>query len=78
MVEWEVEPQPELMHTVPSAGSAPSIYMYCTPLPKEFLIEYRSVIDSKLFVTDLDPSFQKVIDPDPTFQMFRIWLRIRP
>jgi hypothetical protein len=29
-----------------------------------------SVVDSKIFVTDLDPTFQRVtdLDPDPTFK----------
>jgi hypothetical protein len=32
------------------------------------LMVFCSVVDPKLFVTDPDPSFQRVTDPDPTFK----------
>jgi hypothetical protein len=41
-----------------------------------------SVVDPKLFVTDLDPNpdltFQRVPDPDLTFEKLLIRFRIRP
>jgi hypothetical protein len=36
---------------------------------------FGSAVDPKLFFSDPDPNFLRVLDPDPTFQKF--WIRIR-
>jgi hypothetical protein len=40
------------------------------------VVDATSVEDPILFVTDPDQTFQRVLDPDPTFKMLGIRFRI--